>query len=391
MKSIELFTGAGGLALGLAAAGVKHEYLVERDDDACRTLLHNQQVGPRCVKDWKIFWGDVRAFDYHPFEGKVDLLGGGPPCQPFSLGGKHRGDRDKRDMFPEAVRAVAELKPKAFVFENVKGILRQSFSSYFEYILLRLKYPELAPKANEEWGEHLSRLEKYHTKGGHDGLHYRVVFRLLNAADYGIPQTRHRVFIVGFRSDLNTEWSFPDPTHSLDSLLYSQYVTGEYWDLHRLSGRERTRLPSRLKGRVERLRAQNTLFPPGMSRWRTVRDAIGDLPTPTRENGSAGIPNHEYRAGARTYPGHTGSPLDAPAKALKAGDHGVPGGENMLRHANGKVRYFTVRESARIQTFPDTFHFTGSWTEAMRQIGNAVPVNLASAIGKGVLRHLREN
>jgi len=92
------------------------------------------------------------------------------------------------------------------------------------------------------------------------------------------------------------------------------------------------------------------------------------------------ILNHVGNPGARVYPGHTGSPLDEPAKTLKAGDHGVPGGENMLRRPDGTVRYFTVREAARLQTFPDAYHFQGAWTEAMRQLGNAVPVALARAV-----------
>ena len=98
--------------------------------------------------------------------------------------------------------------------------------------------------------------------------------------------------------------------------------------------------------------------------------------------------NHVLQPGARSYPGHTGSPVDMPAKALKAGDHGVPGGENMLRRVDGTVRYFTVRESARIQTFPDDYELHGSWTEAMRQLGNAVPVRLARIGAEAVHTHL---
>ncbi|MFH0911218.1 MAG: DNA cytosine methyltransferase, partial [Planctomycetota bacterium] len=100
------------------------------------------------------------------------------------------------------------------------------------------------------------------------------------------------------------------------------------------------------------------------------------------------IHNHRFQPGARPYPGHTGSPFDEPAKTLKAGDHGVPGGENMLAYPDGKVRYFTVRESARLQTFPDKFIFHGSWTETMRQLGNAVPVALARVVAKEIHRLL---
>ena len=122
--------------------------------------------------------------------------------------------------------------------------------------------------------------------------------------------------------------------------------------------------------------------------WRTVRDAISDLPDPERSTSQHTVPNHVLQPGARSYQGHTGSPLDEPAKTLKAGDHGVPGGENMVLLPDGRVRYFTVRESARIQTFPDSVLLAGSWTEAMRQLGNAVPVKLAEAVAKSVASSL---
>ena len=123
--------------------------------------------------------------------------------------------------------------------------------------------------------------------------------------------------------------------------------------------------------------------------YRRLRDAIGDLPDPELQPElAAACLNHRFQGGARSYVGHTGSPLDEPAKTLKAGVHGVPGGENMLRRADGSVRYFSVRESARLQTFPDKYRFHGSWTESMRQLGNAVPVKLAQAVGENVARHL---
>jgi DNA (cytosine-5)-methyltransferase 1 len=122
-----------------------------------------------------------------------------------------------------------------------------------------------------------------------------------------------------------------------------------------------------------------------------VRDALVGLPDPEHKPVLARrFHNHRYQGGARSYPGHTGSPLDLPAKTLKAGVHGVPGGENMLLRPDGSVRYFTVRESARLQTFPDTYRMHGSWTESMRQLGNAVPVELARVIGDGVASRLAE-
>jgi DNA (cytosine-5)-methyltransferase 1 len=381
-KSVELFTGAGGLALGLEKSGWHHVALIERNEHACSTLHLNESLGHPLAKDWRLHSDDVRNIRYAQFGDGVDLVAGGPPCQPFSLGGKHRAYLDNRDMFAEAVRAVRELKPRYFIVENVKGLLRQSFSSYFGYIVLHLAYPEVTRRANEDWQCHLSRLERVHTSGKAKGLSYRVVHRLLNAAEYGVPQHRHRVFIVGFRSDLGTEWSFPTATHTLDRLLWEQWVTGQYWDEHRVSKKGRPSTPQKYTARIKRLGADFRLIPPPGQRFRTVRDALVGLPDP--HDKAHAFANHEFRAGARPYPGHTGSPFDEPSKALKAGDHGVPGGENMIALPGGKCRYYTVRESARIQTFPDDYIFSGTWTEAMRQVGNAVPVLLAETVGKSV-------
>ena len=154
IKTIELFAGAGGLALGLQMAGFKHVSLYERDKAACKNLNFN--------RNWRVIQTDVCSVDYKPFEEKIQLLAGGPPCQPFSLGGKHKADNDERDMFPEAVRAVRAVKPQAFIFENVQGLLRKTFQTYFNYILLQLQYPEIA-RTDETWQEHLMQLEKYHT------------------------------------------------------------------------------------------------------------------------------------------------------------------------------------------------------------------------------------
>ena len=126
-----------------------------------------------------------------------------------------------------------------------------------------------------------------------------------------------------------------------------------------------------------------------LQRWQTVRDAIGALPNPADVHGVGTYYNHEFRDGARIYAGHSGSKMDEPSKTIKAGAHGVPGGENMVVLDDGSVRYYTVRESARIQTFPDDYIFSASWTESMRQIGNAVPVKLAKAVGDSVITQMK--
>src|ERR1700678_3594153 len=142
MRSVQLFAGAGGLAIGMANAGFQHAAVIEWDHDACETFRENQRHHLRSVEKWPLHEGDVRAFDYSDLR-DVMVVSGGPPCQPFSLGGKHKGFMDERDMFPEAVRAVRELRPKAFIFENVKGLKRETFATYFEYIRLQLMYPDL--------------------------------------------------------------------------------------------------------------------------------------------------------------------------------------------------------------------------------------------------------
>jgi len=384
LTSVELFTGAGGLALGTAAAGFRHRALVELDRDACATLRLNGN-GAHLLAEHPIEPTDVRTVDFTQFAGALDLVAAGVPCQPFSLAGKHRGYRDERNLFPELFRAVAQARPRAVLVENVKGLLRPSFAAYFEYILLRMRRPNAAPRPGESWDEHKARLQREGRGRGRNELLYDVQAHLVNCADYGVPQKRERVFVVAFRSDLGVGWAPPRATHSHDALLYAQWVDGSYWKEHGL--RAPRTPPRQLKARVNRLRSE--LFPPFEKRWRTVRDAIADLPRPLDLREHPSVPNHVGNPGARSYPGHTGSPWDEPAKTLKAGDHGVPGGENTLRYENGRVRYFTVREAARIQTFPDEYVFAGAWTECLRQLGNAVPVEAARVMGSSIAERLR--
>lgn len=386
MQAIELFAGAGGLGMGISKAGFKPMKIVEWDRWCCDTINENRKNQKSPVRSWpEPTEGDVRHVDFRAYEGLIDLVSGGPPCQPFSLGGKHRAQSDDRDMWSEAVRVVRETKPRGFIFENVKGLTRASFATYLAYIVHQLSYPDIVRSEGENWQSHLRRLEQHHTSGVRGGLEYRVVYRVLNAANYGVPQKRERVVFVGFREDLGIEWSFPEATHSLDALLWDQVRSEKYWDRHRVSQINRS---------ID-IRSHNrglALFGKPKGRpWQTVRDALIDIPDPEFNPSPAGrIANHRFQPGARSYPGHTGSPLDEPAKTLKAGVHGVPGGENMLARPDGSVRYFSVRESARLQTFPDTFLFHGSWTESMRQLGNAVPVELARVIGLNVARCLQD-
>lgn len=385
MLAVELFAGAGGLGIGISRAGFRPQRIVEWNRHCQATLKANVLDNQSEAIGWPAHVdSDVREVDFRDLEGKLDLVSGGPPCQPFSLGGRHLAHADSRDMFPEAVRAIREAKPRAFIFENVRGLTRQSFRNYFEYIRLQMQYPELISRKDEDWAEHLSRLESHHnSKRGSRGLEYTLLTEVLNAADFGVPQKRERVFFVGFRNDVKAGWTFPTPTHSHEALLFDQ-VYGTYFDRHKVVRHERL-VSERAKTRVLRTDGSHQ----GMLPWRTVRDAIHDLPDPQWNPVLASRHrSHRLQPGARAYPGHTGSPLDEPAKTLKAGVHGVPGGENMLARPDGSVRYFTVRESARLQTFPDNYKIEGGWSEAMRQLGNAVPVTLAETVARSVAASL---
>ena len=364
-SSAELFSGCGGLALGLSRAGFKHRVLVEWDRDAAETVAHNISRKLTHVRDWPYERLDVREVDWAAYAG-VDAIAGGPPCQPFGIGGKALGPDDARDMWPEAVRAVREAHPTAFAFENVFGLLRERFGGYVAWVKASLERPHLTRKKGETHEEHLKRISK-------QPKIYNVALQSVNAAEFGAPQNRKRVLFLGVRAEAGYEPPLLRRTHSRERLIWDQYVTGDYWKRHKLTARGRA--PVLQADALLARRLRTSMVPPPGHPWVTVRDAFHDLGEPDGHNG------HLFQPGARSYPGHTGSSLDLPAKALKAGDHGVPGGENMMLRDDASVRYFTIRESARLMGLPDDYEFPRSWTESMRQMGNAVPVQLGRAVG----------
>lgn len=363
--SVELFSGCGGLALGIARAGFNHLLLVERNADAAATVAANAAREVEYVVHWPYQQRDVREVDWTAYSG-VDVVAGGPPCQPFGIGGKALGPDDNRDMWPEAVRAVRQAEPVAFAFENVFGMLRDRFESYVAWVKACLERPNHPRRARETHEGHLKRISRLPKS-------YEVVIQSVNAAEFGAPQNRRRILFLGIRADSGFSPPLLKRTHTRERLLYDQYITGEYWRRHGLNAEGRKPLIQPDASLVSRMSHSPT--PPVGLPWRTVRDTLHDLGEPDGRNG------HVFQSGARIYQGHTGSPLDLPAKALKAGDHGVPGGENMLVRDDGSVRYFTIRESARLMGLPDDYTFPRSWTESMRQMGNAVPVQLGEAIG----------
>jgi len=381
--SLELFAGGGGMALGLHAAGFSHSALVEFDPKATDTLKHNasswasRQSQKQAWEVHAVRLQDVRGIDLDDIDNSysLDLLAGGPPCQPFSLGGIHAGMNDSRNMFPAALDLVKKCRPKLVLFENVAGLLRKSFAPYFDYVEMQLSDPYCAPKVDEPWPEHADRLRERRIKERKPGYH--VTRQLVNAADFGVPQIRKRVVLMAVRSDISDRPIPPiPPTHSEEALLYTQYVSGDYWLKHGIEAP-----PSGKNGKMTGLSGYPNDVSSKLKPWQTVRDAIAGMPDPIDGKPRSEYLNHVGIPGARSYPGHTGSDIDWPSKTIKAGVHGVCGGEAMIRFHDGRLRYMTVRESARIQTFPDDYEFLGARSHAMRHIGNAVPVRLANEIG----------
>ncbi|MFG1879345.1 DNA cytosine methyltransferase [Sphaerisporangium sp. NPDC049003] len=409
--SVELFAGGGGLAMAVARAGFRPLLLNEFAKWACETLVANgakpydiegeRPPIPTPGERPPLLRGDVAKAEFDHLVGLVDVLAGGPPCQPFSLGGTGRGDEDHRNGFPHMFRAVREMRPKVVICENVRGLLRQSFVPYFEYIKRELTLPFEQRREGSSWHEHDTRLRELIDKdGGLADERYDVQHFAVNAADYGVPQVRNRVILVAFRRDLGVDMKrfeeLVKPKFS-EASLYASMADGTYWDRH-------PEVPRKVRERVMERLPQQTL-PSVVDQkpaWRTLRDAVKGIdgqrtlpPIPIeyldrKERFLGGFTDHVGWPDARIYKGHTPNELDRPAKTVKAGVHGVPGGESVVALDDGSHRYMSVRETARVMTFPDAWTLAGSRGEKMRQLGNAVPVLLGHAFAEAVAKILDE-
>ncbi|MFC9408034.1 DNA cytosine methyltransferase [[Kitasatospora] papulosa] len=419
---VELFAGAGGLAMAVHRAGFRPLLFNEFAKRACETLEANgaqrlpdgqQPVrAPEPGEKVPLVAGDVQRLDMNYLAGKVDVLAGGPPCQPFSLGGVAKGDEDKRNMFPQMFRAVRQIQPKAVICENVRGLLRPSFKRYFEYIQRELELPFEERAKGASWEQHYDNLlERREEEPDDPKKRYDIVMLPVNAADYGVPQIRNRVIIVAFRRDLNVDREMfkelVKPTHSQVALTRSMEEDGDYWKRH-------SHVPDHVRDRVIARLPKTMPMDDGLLPWCTLRDALAGIgdnkPLPDvpdewldrNEHFLGGFTDHIGWPDARIYDGHTPNELDRPAKTVKAGVHGVPGGESVMlldelvadKTAPGGVRYkhryMTVRETARVMTFPDTWELKGPRGEKMRQLGNAVPVALGEVFAKAVAAVLDE-
>jgi DNA (cytosine-5)-methyltransferase 1 len=300
MTTLELCAGAGGQALGYERAGFEHAGLVEIDKHACATLLLNRP-------NWNVALGDLRLFDGSAFRG-VDLLAGGLPCPPFSVAGKQLGEDDERNLFPTAIRLVDEVRPRAVMIENVRGILDAVFVDYRGFL-------------EKELGK----------------LGYEPGWKLMNACEFGVPQLRPRVVFVAVKKDLKEHFSWPDATKAVPPTVGKTLC-----DLMAANGWK------------------------GAKAWAKAASEIA----PTVVGGS-----HKH-----------GGPDLGPTRARKAWATLGVDGLGVANEAPGPdfvgMPRLTVRMVARIQGFPDDWHFSGTRTHSYRQVGNAFPPPFAQAVAE---------
>ena len=322
-NAIDLFAGAGGTALGLDNSGFDHLLLSEIDQSAAKTLKTNRP-------DWNVVHGDVAAIDFSEFRGKVDLLEGGFPCQAFSYAGQSRGFEDTRGtLFFEFARAVSEAMPKVFIGENVKGLQRHDHGRTLETMIKTLR------GIKDE-----------------QGRHYKVGVKVLRAQYLDVAQKRERLIIVGLRSDLDSPLLLPKEKDYIISLWEA------IGDCPKSSGQS---YPAAKQAVLE-------LVPPG-GYWR-------DLPEEMQRSYLGGS---FHLSGGKTGMARRLS-WDEPSLTLTCS----PAQKQTERCHPAETRPLNVREYARIQSFPDDWKFEGSTSAAYKQIGNAVPVNMAFHIGQAV-------
>ena len=328
---LELFAGAGGLAVGLEKAGLKCVGLNEIDKWACQTLRENRP-------NWKVLEGDVKSFDFSEYQNKVDVVTGGFPCQAFSYAGKKLGFADARGtLFYEFARVVKEVNPPIFIGENVRGLLSHENGKTVQGMISIL-----------------------------DELGYNIVpVQVLKAINFNVPQKRERLIVVGIRKDIDLKYEYPKPCNRIYTLK-DALKKGELFDCDAPQS-EGSKYP---KSKIDVL----DLVPP-KGYWR-------DLPLEIQKQFMGG----SFLLGG----GKTGIARrigwDEPCLTLTCS----PAQKQTERCHPEETRPFTVREYARIQTFPDNWTFFGSIAQQYKQIGNAVPVNLGREIGYSIVKFLND-
>lgn len=331
--SIELFAGCGGLALGMEKAGFRHAMLNELDAQACNTLRMNRP-------DWDLIEGDVCNIDFSRWRGKVDFISGGFPCQAFSYAGKQGGFNDTRGtLFFQLARAVKEIQPKVFMGENVKGLMAHDDGKTLAVI-----------------------------KGAIKELGYTLIDpRVLKAINYMVPQKRERLILIAVRNDYADKVSFewPQPYRRVMTLR-DAFFSGELYPI-KVPDSPCQKYPLKKQRVME-------MVPMG-GYWR-------DLPEDVQKEYLGGS---YFLEGGKTGMARRLS-LNEPSLTLTC----APAQKQTERCHPTETRPLTIREYARIQTFPDEWQFSGNLTSQYKQVGNAVPVNFAWAIGRAVMRLMNQ-
>ena len=323
VSSIELFAGAGGLALGLEKAGIDTKAFIEIDQYCCETLKRNRP-------NWNVINEDVSKIDFKKYRGKIDLVTGGFPCQAFSYAGKKLGFNDIRGtLFYEFARCIKEVQPLMFMGENVRGLKSHDKGKTLKTILDVL-----------------------------DSLGYDVQYKILNASEYGVAQKRERIVIIGTKKGLKIEFEYPKPYKKITVLRDALK------DCPKSEGQEYS----------EKKKKILDLVPPGGC-WI-------DLPESLQKEymGKSYYSGGGKRGMARRIS------WDEPCLTLTCS----PSQKQTERCHPDETRPFTVREYARIQSFPDDWEFSGGIGEKYKQIGNAVPVELARNVGIKIVEAINE-
>ncbi|EIJ38442.1 DNA-methyltransferase Dcm [Galbibacter orientalis DSM 19592] len=328
---LELFAGAGGLAVGMEKAGLKCVALNEIDKWACQTLRKNRP-------NWNVLEGDIKNFDFSEYKNSVDVVTGGFPCQAFSYAGKKLGLNDARGtLFYEFARVVKEVNPLICIGENVRGLLSHEKGKTLEGMISIL-----------------------------DEIGYKVVpVQVLKAIHYKVPQKRERLILVGIRKDIDTVYKYPEPYNKIYNLS-DALKKGDLFDTN-VPKSEGSKYPKHKKEVLD-------LVPP-KGYWR-------DLPINIQKEYMG---KSFYLGGGKTGMARRIG-WDEPSLTLTCS----PAQKQTERCHPDETRPFTVREYARIQTFPDEWQFMGSISQQYKQIGNAVPCNLGKEIGYSIINFLNE-
>lgn len=328
---LELFAGAGGLAIGLEQSGIKCAALNEIDKWACETLRENRP-------NWNVLEGDIKDFDFSEYENQVEIVTGGFPCQAFSYAGKKLGLEDARGtLFYEFARVVKEVNPLICVGENVKGLLSHDKGKTLEGMISIL-----------------------------DEIGYNVVpIQVLKAINYKVPQKRERLILVGIRKDIEVEYEYPTPYNVIYNLS-DALKKGELYD---------TDVPKSVGSKYPEHKKQILDLVPPKGYWR-------DLPLDIQKEYMG---KSFYLGGGKTGMARRIG-WDEPSLTLTCS----PAQKQTERCHPDETRPFTVREYARIQTFPDDWNFAGSISQQYKQIGNAVPCNLGKELGYSIIKFLNK-